>query len=482
MTDIEGQIILMYTYIMSMPNPQHTQMVAALIELIQGAQELDENFKSLLIGVVRADSRKIKKHEKRLTSPSRLKRKRSFSIKGYRASKRALKVGGSASPFRQSVESQEGIVTNNVIRKAALVSCIGLVAATWGTFGSSAMVSAMVSMMNFVSSYAYAIYPFSNLGCLLEKYPKETAAGKGVRVVLYGGLLYCVAAAALNSRASLMKAQAEIENQSTLVLAKDVTLLAARKVNDKVSALSSWLSWGSKTSVKATGEGLVNNPVIDRVANMAFRTISEPVKYLIGLSAQYLTTTYERVDAYNQLAQTYASISAANLLVCINAMTGLFAKTVNAFGMFTTESKNKAAGKIIDEKSQFQSGIYDENQLRLDTDKFIEQSKTVQNQPQVEPKVRTWKETVASFTRNIGSKVADIAMNLREKTCDLVSKGINVLVPSSYRQDVHKKRKIRAGTYTMRDGSKRQLWHLSGSTAKFYQYRKKDGSLGKRYV
>ena len=44
------------------------------------------------------------------------------------------------------------------------------------------------------------------------------------------------------------------------------------------------------------------------------------------------------------------------------------------------------------------------------------------------------------------------------------------------------KKQVKAGVYTTSDGKKRQLYHLTGSSAKFYRYLGSDGKMKKRYV
>ena len=44
-----------------------------------------------------------------------------------------------------------------------------------------------------------------------------------------------------------------------------------------------------------------------------------------------------------------------------------------------------------------------------------------------------------------------------------------------------RKKLLRAGTKSI-GGRSRQLYHVPGSTKKFYQYRKKNGGMGRRYV
>lgn len=78
---------------------------------------------------------------------------------------------------------------------------------------------------------------------------------------------------------------------------------------------------------------------------------------------------------------------------------------------------------------------------------------------------------------------------------DLASYGTDMLTSSfiKFEQDVKRKSRkrkvqnsnkklVKAGTYKGRNGKKRQLYSLRGSKSKFYRYRKKDGTYGRRYV
>lgn len=96
---------------------------------------------------------------------------------------------------------------------------------------------------------------------------------------------------------------------------------------------------------------------------------------------------------------------------------------------------------------------------------------------------------LANYTKRSNPKFHDLVKKdmarIKKKFAGKYSKSIKGSRSSSRKNDKTKSSKpkqVKAGIYTMRDGTKRQLYRLQGSDSEYYRYKSSDGTFKKRYI
>ncbi len=103
-----------------------------------------------------------------------------------------------------------------------------------------------------------------------------------------------------------------------------------------------------------------------------------------------------------------------------------------------------------------------------------------------DPKVhQIMRNDIAWMQKNLASKYSKGSLRATKAASKKHSRKAAKKVSRKRSRKASKKRAskklVKAGKLSVR-GRSRQLYHLSGSTKKFYRYRKKEGGMGRRYV